>query len=137
MATNMYASSVDPSKTKANLFDQAKKRAFGLGAALILAGAGSSTQHPIGSGTVSRVYGRLARGPLGIYNFAGDLGKAALPGVTSLLLIVFSWHAALWVIAGLGLAVASLIAILLPNISRTSPSVRERFFPSFTDCSAT
>ncbi|MBV9876039.1 MAG: hypothetical protein JO025_15025 [Verrucomicrobia bacterium] len=89
-----------------------------------MAGAGSSTQHPIGSGTVARVYGRLARGALGTYNFAGDLGKAALPGVTSLLLIVFSWHAALWVIAGLGLAVASFIAILLPNISRTSPSVR-------------
>jgi MFS transporter, FSR family, fosmidomycin resistance protein len=56
---------------------------FGLGAALSLAGAGSSTQHPIGSGIVSRVYGRSARGPLGIYNFAGDLGKAALPGATS------------------------------------------------------
>jgi MFS transporter, FSR family, fosmidomycin resistance protein len=56
---------------------------FGLGATLSLAGAGSSTLHPIGSGIVSRIYGRSARGPLGIYNFAGDLGKAALPGATS------------------------------------------------------
>jgi MFS transporter, FSR family, fosmidomycin resistance protein len=186
MATNMYASSVDPSKTKANLFDQAKKRAFlascvahvlhdgytdliyvllpiwdrlrlaGRDSRVVLRLIGRTIWQLIWAGSCLN-FGRrrleystsyrfryrfsslwsISRGPLGIYNFAGDLGKAALPGVTSLLLIVFSWHAALWVIAGLGLAVASLITILLPNISRTSPSVRERFFPLFTDCSAT
>jgi MFS transporter, FSR family, fosmidomycin resistance protein len=57
-----------------------------LGLALALAGAGSSTQHPIGSGMVSRFYHRSARGPSGVYNFAGDIGKAVLPGATSLLL---------------------------------------------------
>jgi MFS transporter, FSR family, fosmidomycin resistance protein len=97
---------------------------FGLGLALTLAGAGSSTQHPIGSGIVSRFYDRSARGPLGVYNFAGDLGKAALPGITSLLLIVLSWHQALGVICALGLAVTILIAALLPNVARTAPSLR-------------
>jgi FSR family fosmidomycin resistance protein-like MFS transporter len=97
---------------------------FWLAVALILAGAGSSTQHPIGSGIVSRVHGRSARGPLGVYNFAGDLGKAALPGATSLLLIVLSWHMVLWVIATLGLAVAILVAILLPNVGRTAFSIQ-------------
>jgi len=91
---------------------------LGLGVALSLAGAGSSSQHPIGSGIVSRTYGASARGPLGVYNFAGDLGKAALPGATSLLLITLSWHLALLVIAIVGLAVAMLIAIWLPDISR-------------------
>lgn len=92
---------------------------IGLAVGLSLAGAGSSSQHPIGSGIVSRSYGSSARGPLGVYNFAGDLGKAALPGGTSLLLMALSWHHALLAIAVLGLAVAILIAILLPNISRT------------------
>lgn len=95
-----------------------------LGLALTVAGAGSSTQHPIGSGIVSRFYGRSARGPLGVYNFAGDLGKAVLPGATSLLLIVLPWHQALWTIAVLGLAVAILITKLMPNVSRTAPSSR-------------
>jgi FSR family fosmidomycin resistance protein-like MFS transporter len=40
----------------------------GLGLALALSGAGSSTQHPIASAAVSRAYGKGARGPLGIYN---------------------------------------------------------------------
>jgi MFS transporter, FSR family, fosmidomycin resistance protein len=97
---------------------------FGLGLALTVAGAGSSTQHPIGSGIVSRLYHRAARGPLGVYNFAGDLGKAELPIATSLLLVLLSWRQALWAIAALGLAVASLIAILLPNVGRTASSFR-------------
>ena len=97
---------------------------LGLGVALSLAGAGSSSQHPIGSGIVSRTYGASARGPLGIYNFAGDLGKAALPGAASLLLVALSWHVALRGIAILGLAVALLIAVLLPKISRTPRSVQ-------------
>ena len=57
---------------------------LGLCVALALSGSGSSTQHPLASGAVSRAYGRNARGPLGIYNFAGDLGKAALPAAISL-----------------------------------------------------
>ena len=54
----------------------------GLGLALALSGAGSSTQHPLASAAVSRAYGHAARGPLGIYNFTGDLGKAAIPALT-------------------------------------------------------
>jgi MFS transporter, FSR family, fosmidomycin resistance protein len=38
----------------------------GLCASLTLAGAGGSTQHPLGSAAVSRAYGKRARGPLGI-----------------------------------------------------------------------
>lgn len=159
MATNMYASSVDPSKTKANLFDQAKKRAFLASCVAHVLHDGYTdliyvllpiwqTQFGIGYARLAVIRALYLGSLAGLQlpanrlaerfgDFAGDLGKTALPGVTSLLLIVFSWHAALWVIAGLGVAVASLIAILLPNISRTSPSVRERFFSLFTDFSAT
>ncbi len=89
----------------------------GLCASLVLAGAGGSTQHPLASAAVSRAYGRTARGPLGTYNFAGDLGKAALPPAVSLLLTVTDWRSALWVVAGLGLLVAVLIGWLMPRVA--------------------
>src|SRR5437879_118602 len=51
-----------------------------LAAALILGGIGSSTQHPIASSLVAQAYDTQgSRGPLATYNFAGDLGKMALP----------------------------------------------------------
>lgn len=92
----------------------------GLGAALALAGAGGSAQHPLASAAVSRAYGKGSRGPLGTYNFAGDVGKAALPPTVSLLLTVMDWRSALWVVAGLGTLVAVLIRWLMPLVSRPS-----------------
>ena len=88
----------------------------GLCAALALAGAGGSTQHPLASAAVSRAYGAKARGPLGTYNFAGDLGKATLPPLISLMLTVMHWRSTLWVAAGLGLLVAVLIRWLMPLV---------------------
>lgn len=93
---------------------------FGLCAALALAGAGASTQHPIASAAVSRAYGAGARGPLGTYNFTGDLGKAAIPAATSLLLTVMPWRHSLWLLAALGFAVAVVIALFLPAPDRVS-----------------
>ena len=88
----------------------------GLCASLALAGAGGSTQHPLASAAVSRAYGERARGPLGTYNFAGDLGKATLPPAVSLLLTMMVWRSALWVVAGLGTLVAVLIRWLMPLV---------------------
>jgi MFS family permease len=95
---------------------------FGLCAALALSGAGSSTQHPIASAAVSRAYGVGSRGPLGTYNFAGDLGKAAIPALTSLLLTFLPWRKSLWLLALLGLAVAIAVALLMPPIERSRAS---------------
>ena len=89
---------------------------LGLSAALALAGAGGSTQHPIGSSSVSRAYGLAARGPLGLYNFSGDVGKAAVPVAISLVLVATSWRFAVWSLAGLGLLVAAAIAALMPAL---------------------
>ena len=51
-----------------------------LAAALIAGGAGSATQHPLASALVSRAYDSAhSRAALGTYNFAGDLGKMAVP----------------------------------------------------------
>ncbi|WP_420967714.1 MFS transporter [Bradyrhizobium sp. B120] len=91
---------------------------IGLGLALALSGAGSSTQHPIASSAVSRAYGAAARGPLGIYNFSGDLGKAAIPALTSILLVIMSWRHALLVLALAGLLVAICIALWMPSVGR-------------------
>ena len=89
---------------------------IGLCASLALAGAGGSTQHPLASSAVSRAYGERARGPLGTYNFAGDLGKATLPPAVSLLLTIMVWRSALCVVAGLGVLVAVLIRWLMPPV---------------------
>ena len=90
--------------------------AMGLCASLALSGAGSSVQHPVASAAVSRAYGSAARGPIGTYNFTGDIGKAALPALTSLLVAAMPWRHALWAIAALGLATAAVIAVM-PRIS--------------------
>ncbi len=94
----------------------------GLCAALALSGAGSSTQHPIASAAVSRAYGASSRGPLGTYNFTGDLGKAAIPALTSLLLTMMPWRSALWLLAALGVSVAATVLLLMPPITRAGRS---------------
>jgi MFS transporter, FSR family, fosmidomycin resistance protein len=91
---------------------------LGLCAALAISGAGSSTQHPIASAAASRAYGASARGPLGTYNFTGDLGKAAVPALTSLLLTLMPWRGALWLLATLGAAVATAVLLFMPPIPR-------------------
>jgi predicted MFS family arabinose efflux permease len=94
----------------------------GLGVALALSGAGSSTQHPLASAAVSRAYGKDARGPLGIYNFTGDLGKAAIPAATSMLLVVMTWRHTLLVVALAGLVVAACLALLMPRVGKAAAS---------------
>jgi MFS transporter, FSR family, fosmidomycin resistance protein len=91
---------------------------LGLGFALALSGAGSSTQHPLASAAVSRAYGAAARGPLGIYNFTGDLGKAAIPALVAVLLVIMSWRHALLLVACAGLLVAAGIALWMPAVGK-------------------
>ena len=89
----------------------------GLYAALVVSGIGSSVQHPIASGAVSRAYGEAARGPLGTYNFSGDLGKAAIPAALSFALSIAPWRPSLWLLSLAGVAVAMLLAAGLPRIA--------------------
>lgn len=91
----------------------------GLALALTVSGAGASVQHPIGSSAVSRAYASGgARAALGTYNFSGDLGKAAIPAVLSVLLTVVAWRAAVCWIAVAGLVVAGAIAAVMPRTIR-------------------
>lgn len=95
-------------------------------AALVLGGIGSSTQHPIASSLVAEAYaGPRSRGALGTYNFAGDLGKMALPSITAGLIAMMSWRSAASVIGIAGLFGAGAILLLLRPVSSTA-AVRVR-----------
>ncbi len=98
---------------------------LGLCIALVIGGLGSSTQHPIASAAVSRAYGTRARGPLGTYNFSGDLGKAAVPAAASLLLTLMPWRGMLRLIAMLGFVTAIAIALFMPAIDREQSDKNE------------
>ena len=49
--------------------------------ALFIGGLGASTQHPLASSLISRVFGvPRSLKALGVYNFGGDIGKMTVPG---------------------------------------------------------
>jgi MFS family permease len=88
---------------------------------LLVGGAGAATQHPIASSLVATAYERVgSRGPLGTYNFAGDLGKMALPAATALLMAVLPWRSSVGIVGAIGLAAAAAILWLLPRHAATS-----------------
>jgi MFS transporter, FSR family, fosmidomycin resistance protein len=86
----------------------------GLCIGLLVAGVGSSIQHPRGSMLVTDSYGKASRRPLGIYNFSGDLGKAVLPALVAVLLPILAWRPVLGLMALLGIAVAVALVSLAP-----------------------
>jgi FSR family fosmidomycin resistance protein-like MFS transporter len=87
----------------------------GLCIGLVLAGIGSSVQHPRASMLVTNAYGKALRGPLSIYNFAGDLGKATFPAVVALMLPFVAWRPVVGLTAAIGLVVAFALLFLLPK----------------------
>ncbi|AFQ52101.1 MFS transporter [Burkholderia cepacia] len=84
--------------------------------ALVLAGLGASTQHPLASSMVSDAYdaGGGVKEALSQYNFAGDIGKTLIPGAIGLLLAVATWRTGTTLIGLIGLASAGLLAWLIP-----------------------
>lgn len=89
---------------------------------LAVAGIGSSVQHPRASMLVIDSYGKAARGPLGIYNFSGDLGKAVLPACVAVLLPVIAWQPVLGLMAGLGIGLAIALPLLAPATVTSGPA---------------
>jgi FSR family fosmidomycin resistance protein-like MFS transporter len=87
----------------------------GLCIGLVIAGIGSSVQHPRASLLVTNTYGKASRGPLGIYNFAGDLGKATFPAAVALLLPVFAWRPVVAIMSLVGVSVAVVLLALVPR----------------------
>jgi MFS transporter, FSR family, fosmidomycin resistance protein len=64
---------------------------------------------------VTTSYGKALRGPLSIYNFAGDLGKATFLAVVALMLPFAAWRPVVGLTAAIGLAVAIALLFLLPQ----------------------
>jgi MFS transporter, FSR family, fosmidomycin resistance protein len=87
----------------------------GLCIGLIIAGVGSSVQHPRASLLVTNTYGKDSRGPLGIYNFSGDLGKATFPAIVALLLPIVAWRPVVGLMSLVGLVVALTLLALVPQ----------------------
>jgi MFS family permease len=85
-------------------------------ALLLIAGLGASTQHPLASALVARTFtGARSLGALGTYNFAGDVGKMAVPAVASLLVVVLPWRTTLVLFGVFGLFAAIAILIMTPR----------------------
>jgi MFS transporter, FSR family, fosmidomycin resistance protein len=97
----------------------------GLCVGLLLAGVGSSVQHPRASQLVTNSYGAASRGPLGIYNFAGDVGKATLPATVALLLPLLPWRTVVGLMGLLGMVVAAGLLVVVPQNPTIAPSVQE------------
>jgi MFS family permease len=90
-------------------------------AVLLIAGLGASTQHPLASALVARAFaGPRSLSALGTYNFAGDLGKMALPAAASLLVVMMPWRPSLALLGTLGLAAALAILALTPRYAPES-----------------
>jgi MFS transporter, FSR family, fosmidomycin resistance protein len=115
-----------------------------LAAALLISGLGASTQHPLASSLIASTFaGPRSMKALGAYNFAGDLGKMAIPAAASLLLAVMPWRPALAILGACGIVAGAAIFALMPHhraqpaaaaatqdAVRRAPRVQHRFaFP--------
>jgi MFS family permease len=87
-------------------------------AALFVGGIGASTQHPLASALVARAFaGARSLKALGTYNFAGDIGKMAVPAGVALLVVLMPWRGALALVGALGLIAALAIFRFTPRFA--------------------
>ena len=81
---------------------------------LIAGGLGAAVQHPLSSSLVTRAFdGPRLRAALGTYNFAGDVGKAAVPALLALLITAWGWRDAIGVVGLVGIVWGLAIVIAL------------------------
>jgi MFS family permease len=91
-----------------------------LAAALILGGLGASTQHPLASALIARAFsGRQSMTALGTYNFAGDIGKMAVPAIGALMLTVMPWREAVTILGSLGALAGIAIYLFMPRLEKS------------------
>jgi MFS family permease len=85
---------------------------------LLVSGLGSGVQHPLSSSLVAHAYETgPRRAALGTYNFAGDIGKIAVPAAVALAATIVGWRTASAVYGLIGVAGAVVIAIVLERLS--------------------
>lgn len=91
----------------------------GLCLSLVVAGIGASTQHPLASSLVAQANEgdrAASRSALAAYNFAGDVGKMAIPAALGLALGWFSWQQCVSATGLFGLAMAVLLGWMIPKL---------------------
>lgn len=97
-----------------------------LAAALVVSGAGSSTQHPVGADLVAHAHrdATSRRVALSTYNFSGDLGKMAMPAAVAWTVTLLPWRSVAALLGAAGVAAAFIVLPLLlrawPDDSRTT-----------------
>lgn len=87
---------------------------FILSVLLIMAGIGSSVQHPLSSSMIADSCSdiRVRRTSLSLFNFIGDIGKLVLPFAAALLVSSQGWQNALRWLAPGGFAVALILLVM-------------------------
>jgi FSR family fosmidomycin resistance protein-like MFS transporter len=92
---------------------------MGLGALILLAGAGSSVQHPIASTLISRAHAVASRrAALGVYNFVGDVGKMVVAGAMGLGIAAIGWRSSVVLYGCLVIGVGFLTLVVLVQGAR-------------------
>lgn len=93
-------------------------------AALFLGGLGAATQHPIASALIARAFaGPRAITALGTYNFAGDMGKMALPALAAAMLWAgLAWRPTVGTLGLAGLGAALVVFLLMPRFAPEEPA---------------
>src|SRR3989441_1437003 len=93
-------------------------------AILLVAGLGSGVQHPLSCAIVSKAYETgPRRAALGTYNFAGDLGKVAVPAAVALAATAVGWRVAGAAYGLLGLAAAVVLFVVLHHLGTAGGGV--------------
>jgi MFS family permease len=84
---------------------------------LVFAGLAAGCQHPLASALVSKAFagGRL-RAALGTYNFAGDLGKVALPFLIAAGAATLGWRPSIVICGALGAVLGLLVYAVLRRL---------------------
>jgi MFS transporter, FSR family, fosmidomycin resistance protein len=92
---------------------------------LVVAGLGSGTQHPLSATMVSRAYEEgPRRAALGILNFTGDLGKAAIPALIALGAGTIGWRPSVMTYGAFGMVVAIGLFVALGILGAGAAPVR-------------
>jgi MFS transporter, FSR family, fosmidomycin resistance protein len=99
----------------------------GLLTVLLVAGIGSSVQHPLSSSLVSKAYETgPRRAALGTYNFSGDIGKVVVPAAVALAATVVGWRYASAAYGVIGVAAAIGILGVLARLTARMPEGGDR-----------
>lgn len=99
-----------------------------LGILLVLGGFGSAVQHPISSSIISHAYPeeKDRRKALSLFNFAGDVGKVAFPGIAAFIISLSNWQTASKILALSGLALTAVVFVVTRNIQQGSQEQTEK-----------